>query len=234
MRSVLLALLLVSLAVLAAATSAGAHALVERSEPPAYRLLLKPPDRIVLYFSEPIDARRTAIRVLDQQGLRVDEQGFQLSPDRRQARLPVRLPGPGIYTVTWRTLSLVDQHTYEGFFTFTAGPLRPGAFTLQAGVPRGPTPWEVAARWLMFLGAAVLGGGFLIHRFLLPSVLNPKFLSPGHDWFAALNRRWRIAAWLGAAAFFSGSVGDVAAQAARAATAAGVSLGITLAQLATG
>lgn len=228
---------LVVLLVLAGATAlasvpATAHALLERSDPPAYRLLLKPPNEIVLSFSEPVDPQRTEIRVLDQEGRRIDRQAFRFSSNRRQARLPVRLPGAGIYTVTWRTLSTVDQHTYEGFFTFTLGPLRLGSFALRGGVPAGPAPWEVAARWLMFLGAAVLGGGLVIHRFLLPPVLSQQQANGVR--FQELHGRWRVAAGMGAAIFLIGAAGEVVSQAAVAAKDAGESLGTALAQLTSG
>jgi len=231
-RFAIVGLVLIS-ASLVGYAQADAHAILERSDPPAYRLLLKPPERIVLWFSEPVDARGTEIKVLDQDGRRVEQQGLQLSADRRQASLPVRVPGPGIYTVAWRTLSLVDQHTYEGFFTITAGPLRPGSFTLQGGVPAGPSPWEVATRWLMFLGMAILGGGLLIHRFLLPPTLRPR--QQGADsWLVALHTRWHAAAWVGAAIFFTGVIGELAFQAGRAAQAAGEAFGTSLILLATG
>lgn len=195
-----------------------AHALVERSDPPANRLVLRPPKEVILVFSEPVDPRRTAIRVLDQEGRQISRERFAFSPDRRTARLPMRLPGPGIYTVTWRTFSIVDLHTYEGFFTFTLGPLRPGGFTLRGGPVAGPTPWEVTVRWLMFLGAAVLTGGLVVHRFLLPSSVAERWSEEA--WLAALHRRWRAATSVGAGLFLAGSSGELIGQAARTAAAA--------------
>jgi len=193
-RGLIAALVLIVLSLVVGAIQAYAHAILERSDPPAYRLVLKPPESLNLFFSEPIDGRRTELRVLDQDGRSISQQAFRVSPDRRQARLPLRLPGPGIYTVSWRTLSLIDQHTYEGLFTITVGPLRPGSFTLRAGVAAGPSPWEVAARWLMFLGAAVLGGGFLIHRFLLPPAVRSSVTRSAEVWGEDLRHRWHVTA----------------------------------------
>ncbi len=233
-RNLIAALVLITASLFGGTTQADAHAVLERSEPPAYRLVLKPPESLTLFFSEPLDGRRTEIRVLDQDGRSISQAGFQVSADRRQARLPVRLPGPGVYTVSWRTLSLVDQHTYEGFFTITVGPLRPGSFILRAGVAAGPSPWEVAARWFMFLGAAVLGGGFLIHRFLLPPAVRSSVTESAEAWVKDLQHRWHAAAWLGTAGFSLGASGELALQAMRAAEAAGESLGSSLVLVATG
>ncbi|MGQ0548255.1 MAG: CopD family protein [Armatimonadota bacterium] len=232
-RDLIAAFVLITASLFGGTPQADAHAVLERSDPPAYRLVLKPPESFTLFFSEPIDGRRTDIRVLDQDGRSISQQSFQVSGDQRRARLPVRLPGPGIYTVSWRTLSLVDQHTYEGFFTITVGPLRPGSFILRAGAAAVPSPWEVAARWLMFLGAAVLGGGFLIHRFLLPPAVHSSVSRPAEDWVENLQHRWRAAAWLGATGFVLGAIGELALQAMRAAQAAGESLGASLVLVAT-
>lgn len=233
-RDLIAALVLITASLFAGTAQVEAHAVLERSDPPAYRLVLKPPERLTLFFSEPIDERRTEIRILDQDGRSISQESFQVSANRRQASLPLRLRGPGIYTVSWRTFSLVDQHTYEGFFTMTVGPLRPGAFVLWAGAAAGPSPWEVAARWFMFLGAAALGGGFLIHRFLLPSAVHSSVTQSADAWVKDLQHQWHAAAWLGATGFFLGAIGEPALQAMRAGQAAGESLGASLVLVATG
>lgn len=233
-RDLITALALITASLFGAIAQANAHAVLERSEPPAYRLVLKPPEHLVLFFSEPIDGRRTDIRVLDQDGRSISQARFQVSADRRQARLPLRLPGPGIYTVSWSTFSLIDQHTYEGLFTITVGPLRPGSFTPRGGLPAGPSPWEVAARWLMFLGAAALGGLFLIHRFLLPPALYRAGIPSSEAWHHELHRRWRVAAAFGTAGFLLGTIAELTFQAVRAGQAAGEHLGASLVLVATG
>ncbi len=219
-----LTLPLIAAALLACAGRADAHAVLERAEPPPYRLVLKPPASLILFFSEPVDGWRTEVRVLDQEGRPIGLGSAQLSPERRQVRLPVRLPGPGIYTIAWRTLSLVDQHTYEGLYTITVGPLRPGAFTLRAGAPAGPSPWEVAARWLTFLGVAVLAGGSLLHRLFIPQALGTDLdaLPPG--WTEGLTARWSATAWAATTAIFVGSAVEMVLQAAQSASAAGQAL----------
>ncbi|MGH2452428.1 MAG: copper resistance CopC/CopD family protein [bacterium] len=231
-RRPLLLLLVTTLFIAGGAGGAQGHALLESSDPPANRLLLKSPKEIVLRFSEPVDPTRTQIRILDQEGRRIDRQAFRFTPDRRQARQPLRLPGPGIYTVTWRTVSTVDQHTYEGFFTFTLGPLRVGGFTLKGGVPTLPSPWEIAARWGMFLGAAVLVGGLMVHRVLLPHALGVSgIVEPP---LAGLHHRWRVVSALGVALFILGASGELAALATRTAQAAGENVIPALSQLAAG
>jgi copper transport protein len=227
-RQLLATLALATAAVAAGAAPVWAHAVLERSDPPAYRLVLKSPEGLVLTFSEPIDPGRTEIRVLDQEGRAVSLGAASLSTDRRQVRVPIRLPGPGIYTVAWRTLSVVDQHIYEGVYTITVGPLRPGSFTLRAGVPAGPAPWEVVARWLTFLGAAVLTGGVLLHRMFLARPHRPTE-SP---LFRTLERRWLGLVRLGAGVVLVGSAGELAVQATQAGSAAGEVFVTSLVQVA--
>ncbi len=228
-----LPLLVLILAVIASSAGpAEGHALLESADPPANRLLLRPPEKVTLRFSEPVDPVRTQIRVLDQAGRRVDREAFGFSADRRQASLPLRLPGPGIYTVTWRTTSTVDQHLYEGFFTFTRGPLRVGGFTLKGGVPAPPSPWEIAARWAMFLGGALLVGGLTVHRLLLPHVVGTSGIAAPP--LAGLHRRWRMLSAAGVALFILGASAELAAQADRAAQAAGENVVSTMSQLAAG
>lgn len=210
------------------APPAMAHALVERSDPPANQLVLRAPKEIVLVFSEPIDPQRTEIRVLDQEGRRIDQRGFRFSANRRTTRAPVRLPGSGVYTVTWRTLSTVDLHTYEGFLTFTLGPLRPGSFAARGGAATGPSVWEALARWLMFAGAAVLMGGLAFQRFLSPTRFDSK---SREDWMGVAERRWRVFGSAGTGAFLLGAVGELVAQSMRVAGAADEELVEVLAQL---
>ena len=206
--------------VLAAGAPAQAHAILVRSDPPANQLVMQAPPAIALEFSEPVDPERTEIRVLAQDGARVDSQPPRFGADRREAQLPVELPGPAIYTVVWRTLSTVDLHTYEGFFTFTLGPLRLGSFGQRAGVAGTPSFHEIAARWLMFLAGAVFAGGALVHRFVLVSLGGSGAELRG-EWAAGLYRRRRAVTWLSAVAFIGGALWEFGALAARAAVASG-------------
>ncbi|MGH2349480.1 MAG: copper resistance protein CopC, partial [bacterium] len=208
-----------------------AHALVERSDPPANRLVLAPPKEILLVFTEPVDPRRTEITVLDQGGARIATEPVRVSADRRQARVPIQLPGPGIYTVSWRTVSTVDLHTYEGFFSFTLGPLRPGSFALQTRAG-GPTPWEIAVRWLLFVGAALLAGGLVVHRLLLP--LAVKIQLPEAHLVTRLWHRWRWTVALAVGAVVVGTVGEAFGQAIAISRAAGETGTAALIQLAAG
>ncbi|MGH2404765.1 MAG: hypothetical protein ACRDGN_09905, partial [bacterium] len=132
----------------------------------------------------------------------------------------------------WKTVSTVDLHTYEGFFTFTLGPLRPGSFALQRGANAGPTWWEILARWVMFAGASVIAGGLALHRFLLPGSLPVQQVEDA--WLTALHRRWRLAVWTGTVVFLTGALGEFGVQAARIARAVGDSMPATLLQLLSG
>src|SRR5581483_4147956 len=145
------------------ASTAAAHANLERSDPPADAVLDTSPPRLTLRFSEPLDPRFSEIQVLDAAGRRLDRGGASLDPaDPLALTLPLdRLPD-GIYTVGWKALSAVDGHVTRGGFAFTVGrgvvltapPQPPAAGDDWANA----TPAAVGARWLTYVTSLLLAG----------------------------------------------------------------------------
>ena len=97
---------------------AGAHAVLQRSEPGADSSLKRPPEEVRLYFSERLEPAYSTLRVLDARDGRVDERDARVdraNPTLLRATLP-SLPA-GRYRVRWRVIS-IDADATEGEFTF--------------------------------------------------------------------------------------------------------------------
>ena len=101
---------------------AEAHANLIRSEPPANSTLDVSPDRITIWFSEPMEAAFSEIQVLNATGARVDNQDSAVDANDLTI-MSVNLPElpDGTYTVAWRNLSTIDGHSLRGAFTFSVG-----------------------------------------------------------------------------------------------------------------
>jgi methionine-rich copper-binding protein CopC len=117
MRIVLLRLLALACAYVLA-SSALAHAFLDRATPAVGSTVRGPPARVTLRFSERLEPAFSKVQVLDASGKRVDKNDAAPSPDDATV-LSVSVPplAPGRYTVKWRVLS-VDTHVTEGDFTF--------------------------------------------------------------------------------------------------------------------
>jgi methionine-rich copper-binding protein CopC len=101
---------------------AGAHAALVRSVPARRSTLARPPERVLLWFGEPLEPAYSTVTVADPGGTRVDAGDARVGPgDPTLLSVTVpRLP-PGTYTVRFRVLS-VDGHIVESEFPFTVGP----------------------------------------------------------------------------------------------------------------
>jgi len=147
---------------------AEAHALLVRSDPAHDARLRAAPPQVTAWFSEPLEAGISTLRVVDGAGGRVDQGQTELDP-RDPTRMSVALrpnADPGFYTVTWETLSRIDGHIWFGSFDFTV--LNP-----DGSLPGGPRPSVAAAgpaqgtgvvesalaKFGQLLGAVVLVGG---------------------------------------------------------------------------
>jgi copper transport protein len=90
---------------------ADSHANQLKSSPPPDSELETSPDRVVVWFSEEIEASLSEVRVIDANARQVDNGDSAISPTQPTA-LIVTLPPleNGTYTVVWKNLSTVDGH----------------------------------------------------------------------------------------------------------------------------
>ncbi|MBM3943374.1 MAG: c-type cytochrome [SAR202 cluster bacterium] len=138
-----------------------AHANVARADPAPDSVMVRPPERVIIWFTEPVEPGFSAIQVLDSLGQRVD-QGDSTVDRQDPTAMSVRLRalGNGTYTVAWRNVSAVDGHTLRGSFVFSVGEPTSGAPVAAPGVqPLFQSPLEPVLRWLVLLAALSLVGG---------------------------------------------------------------------------
>lgn len=214
------------LLLLGLASVALAHAELLGSDPADGAALERAPERVQLFFSEPIEPEFFALQVFAADRQRVDRGDARIAPtDARVLETGLREVGPGRYTVVWRAVSL-DGHVVRGSFTFAVGAGASPGPPLALDLPAEGAPFalEAAARWLTFLGTFLLLGGFAF----LPLVLGPvlRDLAPaGAGLEAALQRRWLWLAWAALALLLAVSFVALLFQAA---SAAGLPLGEVL------
>jgi len=149
---------------------AWAHALLQRSGPPAGVVLHRAPSRIHLWFSEDLNGSASNIIVWDH--ARHDETAGSATvvagqPRQLEARLKP-LP-PGSYLVLWTSVSADDGHVLRGSYSFSVlvqGPLPSLAGVAlggpSQGFPDGPTLASLLAHWLELLATVVWVGAVSI------------------------------------------------------------------------
>src|SRR5258708_2585887 len=96
---------------------ASAHATILSSTPRAGEKLATAPGVVVLAFSQPLDIRLSRASVVAPNGQRFDQSS--VSPS--EIRVPLTTNAPGVYQVSWTSVSAVDGHTLSGGFRFGVG-----------------------------------------------------------------------------------------------------------------
>jgi len=108
-----------ALAVMALPDATWSHAFLIKSIPARRAALLRPPNRVQLWFNERLEPAYSTISVVDRSDKRVDSQDVKVGPEDPKL-LSVTLPplAPGTYTIRFRVLS-VDGHVVESEYPFT-------------------------------------------------------------------------------------------------------------------
>jgi copper transport protein len=197
-------------------TSALAHALLVRSNPPANARLDSSPGFVELVFSESLEPAFSSAEVLDVSGARVDNRDSNVDPaDPTRMTLTLRPIGDGVYTVSWKAASSVDGHVTAGAFSFVIGngSAPPPSSAGQASASASPSAAEVAAKWLGYLAAASIVGGTL---FLL-AVWEPGLRQVAAKGDAPLSPPWRALGQAGVVLLLLSSVASLCLQASAAA-----------------
>jgi copper transport protein len=153
------------LVALLAPALAGAHAVVEQTEPTRGAALKQAPERVVVTFDEPVESSFGALRVFDADGERVDAGEVERpTGDAVAVAVEPGLPA-GAYTVTYRVVS-ADSHPVTGGYVFTvgeAGGVPAAAVSDLLGDEAGPAT-EIAfgaVRVVSYGAIALLAGGLL-------------------------------------------------------------------------
>ena len=110
-----------SLAFALAATSAFAHAQLEKATP-AVGSTVSPPSEIRLEFSEGVELKFTKVTLTGPSGAAALGAASTESGNQAVLIVPISKPlSAGVYTVRWQAVS-VDTHHTQGTFEFTVKP----------------------------------------------------------------------------------------------------------------
>ena len=148
---------------LVAAAPARAHASFVSATPAPGTGLAQAPGEVVLRFTEPLVLGPSEIVVEDEFGDQAtDGPTLGVEGDERAMRRRLGLLSPGVYTVSWTTLSPVDGHTLKGSYRFAVGATTLGEESVRADPLSSEGPIGLVGRWLGLLGLAMwLGAAFL-------------------------------------------------------------------------
>ena len=102
--------------------TADAHGNQINSRPAPDSELDTSPDRVIVWFSEPIEESFSLVTVLNSAAERVDLDDSARDPSEPTA-ISVGLPAleNGTYTVVWKNLSSIDGHKVIGSYVFAVG-----------------------------------------------------------------------------------------------------------------
>lgn len=146
-----------------------AHAALVSSNPSNGEQVNRPPARVILNFSEPLERKLTQIKVTDIDGTQVDDGDIEFDDDDPKfASIGVPTLEPGLYIVEFDNVSTVDGHPWSGVFQFIVlnpdGSMPEGADfdpdLIGSGGSTGllPKTVDIIAKWIALLSAAVVAG----------------------------------------------------------------------------
>jgi copper transport protein len=181
LRWLLLALLLGTATYLAAARErpAEAHALLVRADPPVNSQLREPPTVLTLYFSEALERSFSSVRVVDQDGNRVDERVEFDDTDEALMRVYVAGVTPSYLNVQWQNVSKVDGHRITGSYPISilnpdgsVAATPPAATSTSAG--DSPDALRVVSKAVLLIAGSVLTGGAAFLALVSPAARRPE------------------------------------------------------------
>ncbi|MGC5289898.1 copper resistance CopC/CopD family protein [Micromonospora sp. DT231] len=159
---------------IAPATPASAHAVLESTSPATSSVVPSAPSEVVLRFSESVRKVPGKIRVIAPDGSRADR--GEPSFDGGAVRIPVDpAGGRGTYLVSFRVIS-ADSHPVSGAFTYSVG--APSTPPVDSGTDSRANPVVgtavKVARFLGYLGLVLLVGPALVLAALWPRRLSRR------------------------------------------------------------
>jgi copper transport protein len=202
-RRLLLALAVVSAALLGRGEPAQAHADLIESDPAPSSVLEVSPAAITLRFTEAVDTVDDSIRLVAADGSEVGigPIGQEGGADTITATIDGEL-SDGSYAVAWRAVS-ADSHNVRGAFVFSVGEETevPDIGALLAGSDDSTSSgvWLGLGRWTSFLGIGAAVGAIVAAMWVAPTALG--------------SRRLRVVVAIAGAIGVAGTVLMIAAQA---------------------
>ena len=153
-----------------------AHANQLESSPKPSEELETPPERVIVWFTEPIEPAFSSITVLDARGADATDGETNFDPTEPTAIwVPLTQLDNGTYTVVWRNVSSVDGHKVTGSFLFAVGePLGAGPQIAVEVQPLIQSPFDPVIRWIIYIGIAVFAGGSLFELLIASRVVRSE------------------------------------------------------------
>lgn len=153
-----------------------AHANVVKSRPASDSIIDYTPDKIIIWFTEPLEPKFSEIRVLDLKGLQIDNRDSSVdSHDSRIMYVGVPSLTKGSYTVAWKNVSTIDGHSVRGSFIFSVG--APSSDLLQHDLPQESLfqyRAEPIVRWLLLLSALTMVGALFFEQMVISPILTRR------------------------------------------------------------
>jgi copper transport protein len=133
------------------------------------------PSELVISFSERPDPQISYIRVVNSQNERIDNDDFTVSDSNpRQATVTLdtsKLEEDGVYTVSWRALSLDDGHIAQGSYVFGIGNVTPDSVaggnnqqqTATQTITYVTSTADALLRWPLIVAQTAIIGGVMAY-----------------------------------------------------------------------
>jgi copper transport protein len=138
------------------------------------------PSQLVISFSERPDPEISYIHVVNSENGRIDNNDFTITGlNGRQATVTLdktRLEEDGVYTVSWRVMSLDDGHIAQGSYVFGVGNVLPDDVGNQQAQAQEVTyvtsSVDALLRWPVIVSQAAIVGGIIAYFVLQRSLFN--------------------------------------------------------------
>ncbi len=188
-----------------------AHANLVSAEPAPNSELEEAPDRVIIWFTEPLEPLLSSIRVLDSNGQRVDLNNSEVD-DLNPLVMSVGLGEipEATYTVAWSNVSTVDGHRVRGSFLFAVGQPLSGVPVQVEEQPLFQSPFSPFLRWLTLLGAMAMVGGLVFEMLVIrPALTGGRDRKAPSEVGELLSYRSLRIIWAALAIFVFSSVGQL-------------------------
>jgi len=188
------------------------HAALVKADPAPLSTLTKPPVKVTIWTSEPLNPSFSSIQVFDSQSRRVDlDNSSVASDDPYRMEVGLQPIKEDTYTVLWAANSQFDGHTLRGTYSFavnlSGSPVISGETTILKGSPYSGNTirvWSPAtivqaiAQWIVLLTALLLVGS-LLFRIIVPKVLSIQ----GNADLVSMLVNWSAVRWAGTERFLA-------------------------------
>ena len=196
--------LLVFLAALGAADAYG-HATLLHTEPDANTRVSNAPTKIILIFDERVEPVFNSIRVVGQQGKRVDQGEARVVGEGDAVEVDLQPLGEGPYAVLWR-INSVDGHQVQGHFGFGVRSDPPDEKSLQVLAVNDQGPfWKFFLPIMKWAGLTAmvlwLGGISFLLVVLAPALAGSTEADVQYEFIPRVVRRPLKILWIGAILF---------------------------------